>query len=83
VRIEVAEWARSGAFTFIRWVMPATGEHGPFAFSGIDRVRTGPLVAVAVAQSPGNARRLSSFDNVIGGALQCLGLTVVTNPRTA
>src|SRR5580704_308763 len=46
VRVEVAECAREGEFTFIRWIMRATGTHGPFAFSGIDRVRArGPLVA--------------------------------------
>jgi SnoaL-like polyketide cyclase len=46
VRLEVAEHAESGDFVFIRWVMRATGRHGPFEFSGIDRVRTrGPLVA--------------------------------------
>ena len=38
--ITVAEHASSGDFTFIRWVMHASGEHGPFEFTGIDRVRT-------------------------------------------
>lgn len=38
--ITVAEHASSGEFTFIRWVMHATGEYGPFEFTGIDRVRT-------------------------------------------
>jgi SnoaL-like polyketide cyclase len=46
VRLEVAEQAENGEFTFIRWIMRATGRHGPFEFSGIDRVRKrGPLVA--------------------------------------
>src|SRR5437764_13912383 len=46
VRIEVAEWARNGEFTFIRWIMHATGRHGPFEFSGIDRGHMRrPLVA--------------------------------------
>jgi hypothetical protein len=46
VRIEVAESARNDECTFIRWIMHATGRHGPFEFSGIDRVRMrGPLVA--------------------------------------
>src|SRR3954447_7493711 len=46
MRLEVAEQAENGEFTLIRWVMHATGRHGPFEFSGIDRVRTrGPLVA--------------------------------------
>ena len=38
--ITVAEHASNGEFTFIRWVMHATGQHGPFEFSGVDRVRT-------------------------------------------
>ena len=40
VYLTVAEHASNGEFTFIRWVMHATGEHGPFEFTGIDRVRT-------------------------------------------
>jgi hypothetical protein len=40
VRVTVAEHASSGELTFIRWVMHATGEHGPFEFTGIDRVKT-------------------------------------------
>ena len=40
VHITVAEHASNGEFTFIRWIMHATGVHGPFDFSGIDRVRT-------------------------------------------
>jgi SnoaL-like protein len=46
MRLEVAEQAQNGEFTFIRWIMHATGRQGAFQFSGIDRVRTrGPLVA--------------------------------------
>jgi hypothetical protein len=40
VFVTAAEHASKGEFTFIRWVMHATGQHGPFEFSGIDRVRT-------------------------------------------
>jgi hypothetical protein len=39
VRLSVAEHAQNGEFTFIRWIMRATGSHGPFEISGIDRVR--------------------------------------------
>jgi hypothetical protein len=39
LRLAVAEHATSGEFVFIRWIMYATGEHGPFELSGIDRVR--------------------------------------------
>lgn len=39
VRVSVAEHAQAGEFTFIRWIMHATGAHGPFEISGIDRVR--------------------------------------------
>jgi len=38
--ITVAEHATDGEFTFIRWIMHATGAYGPFELSGIDRVRT-------------------------------------------
>jgi hypothetical protein len=37
--LEVAEHAQNGDFVFVRWIMHATGEHGPFALHGIDRVR--------------------------------------------
>jgi hypothetical protein len=37
--LEVAEHAQSGEFVFIRWVLHAAGEHGPFELTGIDRVR--------------------------------------------
>ena len=39
MRLEVAEHARNGDFVFIRWILHATGDHGPFEVSGIDRVR--------------------------------------------
>jgi hypothetical protein len=46
MRLEVAEHAQSGEFFFIRWVLHATGEHGPFELTGMDRVRVrGPQVA--------------------------------------
>ena len=37
--MDVAEHARNGDYVFIRWVLHATGRHGPFELSGIDRVR--------------------------------------------
>jgi len=40
LRLEVAEHATNGEFTFIRWVARATGANGPFEFSWMDRVRT-------------------------------------------
>jgi hypothetical protein len=39
VRLDVAEHANAGEFTFVRWIMHATGRHGPFQLSGIDRIR--------------------------------------------
>jgi hypothetical protein len=46
MRLEVAEHAQSGEFVFIRWILHATGEHGPFELTGMDRVRVrGPQVA--------------------------------------
>jgi hypothetical protein len=46
MRLDVAEHARSGDHVFVRWVLHATGRHGPFELTGVDRVRTrGPQVA--------------------------------------
>jgi hypothetical protein len=39
VRLDVAEHARDGEFTFVRWIMHATGRLGPFEMTGIDRIR--------------------------------------------
>jgi SnoaL-like polyketide cyclase len=39
VRLEVAEHAHSGEFTFVRWIMYASGRRGPFQLTGIDRIR--------------------------------------------
>jgi hypothetical protein len=46
MRLEVADSARNGDLVFVRWILHATGEHGPFELGGIDRVRVrGPQVA--------------------------------------
>jgi hypothetical protein len=46
MRLEVAEHAQNGEFVFIRWILHATGDHGPFQLTGMDRVRVrGPQVA--------------------------------------
>jgi len=39
LRLEVAEHATNGEYAFVRWIMHATGKHGPFEMSGIDRIR--------------------------------------------
>ena len=39
LRLEVAEHATNGDVTFVRWIMHATGAHGPFELSGVDRIR--------------------------------------------
>jgi hypothetical protein len=39
MHLEVAEHAQSGEFVFIRWILHATGRHGAFQLTGIDRVR--------------------------------------------
>jgi ketosteroid isomerase-like protein len=46
MRLEVAEHAENGEYTFIRWVLDATGANGPFSLSGMDRVhvRDGKIV---------------------------------------
>jgi len=40
VCLTVPEHAINGEFTFIRWIMHATGAKGPFEIGGIDRIRT-------------------------------------------
>ena len=46
MRLEVAEHAVNGEYTFIRWILSATGAHGRFDLSGMDRVhvRDGQIV---------------------------------------
>jgi hypothetical protein len=39
LRLEVAEHAANGEFTFIRWIARARGANGTFEFSGMDRIR--------------------------------------------
>ncbi|HEY3189576.1 MAG TPA: nuclear transport factor 2 family protein [Solirubrobacteraceae bacterium] len=39
LRLEVAEHATNGEYTFVRWIMHATGANGPFEMSGVDRIR--------------------------------------------
>lgn len=39
LRLEVQEEAMNGEFGFSRWVMHATGKHGPFEMTGMDRTR--------------------------------------------
>lgn len=39
VRLDVAEHARDGDYTFVRWIMHATGRLGRFEMTGIDRIR--------------------------------------------
>ena len=48
LRLTVAEHASNGEFTFVRWVMHATGAAGPFELTGIDRLR---LCAGLVAEN--------------------------------
>jgi hypothetical protein len=40
VSISAAEHASSAEFTFVRWIMHAVGENGPFELTGINLVRT-------------------------------------------
>ncbi len=39
MRLAVAEHAVNGEYTFIRWILRATGANGPFELTGMDRVR--------------------------------------------
>lgn len=46
LRLEIAEHAANGDVVFVRWIMRATGRHGPMELTGIDRIRLrGGLVA--------------------------------------
>ena len=40
MRLTVEEHAQNDDVVFVRWTMHATGQHGPFELTGIDRVRT-------------------------------------------
>ena len=40
IQLTVAEHAACGDFTFLRWIMQASGAHGRFEIVGIDRIRT-------------------------------------------
>lgn len=40
IYITVGEHASSGEFTFVRWIMHATGENGPFELTGVNLVGT-------------------------------------------
>jgi hypothetical protein len=61
LRLDVAESATNGEFTFIRWVMQATGLHGPFEITGIDRVRVrgGLVVENVITYDTAEFERLS------------------------
>lgn len=39
LRLEIAEHATNGNVVFVRWIMHATGKHGPMEMTGIDRIR--------------------------------------------
>lgn len=39
VRLEVGECAETGPYTFVRWIMHASGANGPFTMTGVDRIR--------------------------------------------
>lgn len=61
LRLDVAESATDGEHTFIRWVMRATGLHGPFEMTGIDRVRVrdGLVVENVIVYDTASFERLS------------------------
>src|SRR5262245_10695830 len=39
LNLEIAEHAVNGDIVFVRWIMHATGRHGPMQMTGIDRIR--------------------------------------------
>ena len=40
LRLEMVEHADNGEHIFVRWIMRATGRHGAFEMSGVDRIKT-------------------------------------------
>lgn len=65
LRLEVAEHASNGDFVFIRWIMHATGQHGPFEITGIDRIKLqGGLVAEnVIVFDTGQFQALSGYES--------------------
>jgi hypothetical protein len=39
MHMEVAEHARHGDYIFVRWILYATGKHGTFEMTGMDRIK--------------------------------------------
>jgi SnoaL-like domain len=39
MHMEVAEHARNRDYVFVRWILYATGDRGPFELTGMDRIR--------------------------------------------
>lgn len=64
IRLTVAEHASNGEHVFVRWVMRASGRHGPFEFSGIDRIRLrdGRVAENLIRFDSAHLRRLAGLD---------------------
>lgn len=63
LRLDVAEHATNGEFTFVRWVMHATGRFGPFEMTGIDRIRVedGLVAENVIVYDTARFERLSGY----------------------
>jgi ketosteroid isomerase-like protein len=64
LRLEVAEHAANGDVVFVRWIMRATGKHGPMQITGIDRIRLrdGLVAENLIRFDSEEFRRLSGYD---------------------
>jgi hypothetical protein len=60
IRLEVAESATNGDVTFVRWILHATGQAGPFTFTGTDRIllRDGLVTDNVIQFDTAHLRRL-------------------------
>lgn len=67
IRLEVPAGAMNGEHGFVRWVMHATGKHGPFQLNGADciTVRDGRVCENYINFDSAEFRRLSGYELVI------------------
>jgi hypothetical protein len=63
MRLAVAEHATNGDVIFIRWILHASGAHGPFQMTGIDRIRVrdGLVVENVIVFDTALFERLSGY----------------------
>lgn len=64
MRLRVAEHASNGGLVFVRWIMRASGNRGPFELTGIDRIRMrdGLVAENIIRFDPHHLRQLAGLD---------------------